>query len=116
MCGCRCLEEEINFIRSVITPIVEKHYPLKANHQKMSLYDLITFGIMAHKHFDGIYKKVYRVLIEDLKLFPKVRYNKVVERLNRFEKLLIECLGLFKFENRGLRTNRDKETLQAWEA
>jgi hypothetical protein len=83
------LEEEINFIRSVITPIVEKHYSSKANHEKMSLYDLITFGIMAHKHFDGIYKKAYRVLIEDLKLFPKVRYNKVVERLNRYEKLLM---------------------------
>jgi hypothetical protein len=48
------LEEEINFIRSVITPIVEKHYSSKANHEKMSLYDLITFGIMAHKHFDRI--------------------------------------------------------------
>jgi len=62
--------EEINFIRSVITLIVEKHYSSKANHEKMSLYDLITFGIMAHKHFDGIYKKAYRVLIEDLTL-PK---------------------------------------------
>jgi len=116
MRGCRCLEEEINFIRSAIIPIVEKHHPSKANHEKMSLYDLITFGVMAQKHFDGIYKKVYGVLIEDLKPFPKVRYNKVVERLNRCEKLLIECLGIFKLENRGLRTNRDKETLQAREA
>jgi len=110
MCGCRCLEEEINFIRSVITPIVEKHYPSKANHEKMSLYDLITFGVMAHKHFDGIYKKAYRVLIEDLKLFPKVRYNKVVERLNRYEKLLIECLGLFKLEKLRIVDSKPIET------
>jgi hypothetical protein len=82
----------------------------------MSLYDLITFGIMAHKHFDGIYKKAYRVLIRRPQTLPKVRYNKVVERLNRYEKLLIECLGLFKLENRGFRTNRDKEALQAREA
>jgi hypothetical protein len=34
-----------------------KHYPSKTNHEKMSLCDLITFSIMAHKHFNGIYKK-----------------------------------------------------------
>jgi hypothetical protein len=39
------LEEEIDFIRSVTTPIVEKHYPSKANHEKISLYDLITFVV-----------------------------------------------------------------------
>jgi coproporphyrinogen III oxidase-like Fe-S oxidoreductase len=63
---------EVNFIRSVVSPVVEKHYPSKANHEKMSLYDLIAFGVMAHKHFDGVYKRAYRVLIEGLKLFPKV--------------------------------------------
>lgn len=88
--------EEAAFIRSVVSPVVEKHYPSKANHGKMSLFDLIAFGVMAHRHFGGAYKKAYRVLVEDLKLFPKVRYNKVVEKLNRYEELLMGCLGLFK--------------------
>jgi len=47
---------------------IEKHYPSKANDEKMSLYDLIAFGVMAHRHFGGVYKKAYRVLVEDLKL------------------------------------------------
>jgi hypothetical protein len=85
----------------VISPVVEKCYPSKANHERMSLYDLIAFAVMAHKYFGGIYKRTYRVLVEDLMLFPRIRYNKVVERLNRYEKLLIDCLGLFKLE--GLR-------------
>jgi len=51
---------------------------------------------MAYKHFDGVYKRAYRILMEELKLLPKVRYNKVVERLNRYEELLIDCLRLFK--------------------
>jgi hypothetical protein len=93
-----CLWEEVNFIRSVVSPVVEKHYPSRANHEKMSLYDLIAFGVMAHRHFDGVYKRAYRVLMEGLKLFPRVRYNKVVERLNRYEGLLIDCLRLFKLE------------------
>jgi len=41
-------------------------------HEGMSLYDLIAFGVMAYKHFDGVYKRAYRVLIEELKLLPKV--------------------------------------------
>jgi len=95
------LWEEADFVRAVVSPVVEKHYPSKANHEKMSLFDLIAFSVMAHRHFGGVYKKAYRVLVEDLKLFPKVRYNKVVERLNRYEGLLMDCLGLFKLE--GLR-------------
>jgi hypothetical protein len=61
---------------------VKERYPSKANHEKMSLYDLIAFAVMAHRHFGGVYKRAYRVLVEELTLFPKVRYNKVVERLN----------------------------------
>ena len=102
--------EEIDFIRSVVSPVVEKHYPSKANHEKMSLYDLIAFGVMAHKHFDGVYKRAYRVLIEELKLFPKVRYNKVVERLNRYEELLIDCLRLFKLEGLMIVDSKPVET------
>jgi hypothetical protein len=54
----------------------------------MKLYDLITFAIMAHLRSDGVYKKAYRVLIEELHLFPKVKYNKILERLSRYENLL----------------------------
>jgi hypothetical protein len=64
----------------------------------MSLYDLIAFAVMAHRHFGGVYKRAYRILVEELMLFPKVRYNKVVERLNRYEGLLIECQRLFRLE------------------
>lgn len=95
------MREEVDFIRSVISPVVERHYPSKANHEKMSLYDLIAFAVLAHRHFEGVYKRAYRVLIEDLGLFPAVRYNKVVERLHRYEELLLGCLGLFELE--GLR-------------
>lgn len=95
------MREEVDFIRSVIFPVVERHYPSKANHEKMSLYDLIAFSVLAHRHFGGVYKRAYRVLIEDLSLFPAVRYNKVVERLHSYEELLLDCLGLFRLE--GLR-------------
>ena len=80
--------EEINKIKSLIKPIVDEYYPSKANRETMSLYDLITFGILAHLCYNGIIKHAYNHFIEDLKLFPKIRYNKVVERLNRYEKLL----------------------------
>jgi hypothetical protein len=72
----------------------------------MSLYDLIAFAIMVHRHFGGIYKRAYRVLIEEIMLFPRVRYNKVVKRLNRYGGLLIYCLGLFKLE--GLRISQSR--------
>jgi ABC-type antimicrobial peptide transport system permease subunit len=39
------LPKEINFIRSIITSIIEKHYLSKANHEKISLHNLITFSI-----------------------------------------------------------------------
>ena len=80
---------------------MEKHYPSKANHEKMSLQDLIAFAVLSHRHFDGVYKRAHRVIVQDLGLFPAVRYNKVVERIHRYEDLLLECLGLFRQE--GLR-------------
>jgi hypothetical protein len=64
------LWEEIDFIGSVVSPVVGGIILLR--HEGMSLYDLIAFGVMAYKHFDGMYKRVYRVLIEELKLLPKV--------------------------------------------
>ena len=82
-------QEEILLIKSEIYPIISKHYPKNTHREVISLYDLITFAILAHSHFGGIYKHAYRVLIEEMKLFPKIRYNKLTERLNRHEKLLL---------------------------
>jgi hypothetical protein len=97
--GKKHIKGQIKFIRRLILPIVQKHYPSKANREKMKLYDLITFAIMAHLRFDGVYKKAYRVLIEELHLFPEVKYNKILERLSRYENLLAECLELFELDN-----------------
>jgi hypothetical protein len=30
----------VDFIRSAVSPIMEKHYPSRANHEEISLYDL----------------------------------------------------------------------------
>ena len=68
-------------------------YPSKANREVISLYDLITVGILAHLHFKGVIKHAYFHFIEDLKLFPKIRYNKLIERLNRYEELLYRVLN-----------------------
>ena len=89
--------EEIERIRGVIKPIVEEYYPSKANREIITLYDLITLGVLAHLHFNGIIKHAYIHFIEDLKLFPRIRYNKLMERLDRYEELLYEVLD-FVFE------------------
>ncbi len=73
-------QREILIIKSEIYPIVSKHYPKNTHREIISLYDLITFAILAHLHFNGVYKHAYRVLIEEMKL---------TERLNRHEKLLL---------------------------
>ena len=92
--------EEIERIRGVIKPIVEEYYPSKANREIITLYDLITLGVLAHLHFNGIIKHAYVHFIEDLKLFPRIRYNKLIERLNRYEELLYKVLD-FVFEKEG---------------
>jgi len=86
-------KKEINTIKELIKPVVDKHYPSKANKEVISLHDLITLGILAHLHFNGVIKHAYNHFIEDLGLFPKIRYNKVIERLNRYEELLYEVLN-----------------------
>jgi len=112
------LREETEFIKSVIRPAVGRCYPSKANHENMSLYDLIAFAVLAHRRFDGIYKRVHRVMVEKLELFPYVRYNKVkgVESLHRYEELLFECLEFFKREGLMVMDSPpgDQETGQAW--
>ena len=89
--------EEIERIKTLIKPIVEEYYPSKANREIITLYDLITLGVLAHLHFNGIIKHAYVHFIEDLKLFPRIRYNKLIERLNRYEELLYKVLD-FVFE------------------
>ncbi len=89
--------EEINEIRGLIKPIVDEYYPSKANKEVVSMYDLITIRILAHLHFNGVIKHAYVHFIEDLKLFPRIRYNKLIERLNRYEELLYGVLD-FVFE------------------
>ena len=61
----------------------------------MSLHDLMAFAVLAHRCFDGVYKRAHWVMVQDLNLFPQVRYNKVVERLHRYEELLRECARAF---------------------
>jgi len=66
---------EAELVRGVIRPTVERYYPSRANNEKMSLYDLIAFAVLANRHFEGVYKRAYRVLIVELGLSPAVRYN-----------------------------------------
>ena len=79
-------------IRELIRPIVDEYYLSKANREVLSLYDLIIVGILAHLHFNGIIKRAYVYFVEELELFPKIRYNKLIERLKRYEGLLYRVL------------------------
>jgi len=38
--GVGWLREGIDFVRSVVSPAVERRYPSKASHEEMSLYGL----------------------------------------------------------------------------
>jgi len=40
-----------------------------------------------------VIKHAYVHFIEDLELFPRIRYNKLIERLNRYEGLLYRVLN-----------------------
>jgi len=102
--------EEVGFIGSVVSPVVEERYPSKANREVMSLYDLIAFAVMAHRHCEGVYKRAYRLFIEELELFTRIRYNKLVERLNRYEELLLGCLKLFELEGLNIVDSKPVET------
>ncbi len=44
-------QQEILIIKSEIYPIISKHYPKNTHREIISLYDLITFAILAHLHF-----------------------------------------------------------------
>lgn len=49
-------------------------------------------------HFNGVIKHAYTHFIDDLSIFPKIRYNKIIERLNRYEGLMNRVLD-FVFDN-----------------
>lgn len=67
---------EVEAIKELIKPIVSEYYLSKANKEEILLYDLITLRILAH--FNGVRKHTYKYFVEDLKLFPKIRDNKVM--------------------------------------
>jgi len=71
--------KEINTIRELIKPIVDEYYPSKANRETITLYDLITVGILAHLHFNRIIKHAYTHLIQN----SSQNQSKLIERLNR---------------------------------
>jgi len=50
---------------------------------------LIIIGVLAHLHFNEVIKHAYIHFIDDIEIFPKIRYNKLIERLNRYEGLTI---------------------------
>jgi uncharacterized protein YnzC (UPF0291/DUF896 family) len=102
-------------IRKVITPTIKGIYPKKSNHEVISLYDLIVFGILSSLYCDGNIKKAYRQFVLDKKMFPKIKYNKMIERLHRYELLLYRLNCLFKefmegnirnFDSRPIKTKK----------
>ena len=46
----------------------------------------------------------------ELESFPGIRYNKLVERLNRYEELLLGCLKLFELEGLNIVDSKPVET------
>jgi len=68
----REIKKEINTIKELIKVIVDEHYPSKGNKEIISLHDLITLGILAHLHFNGVIMHGYTHFIEE-ELFPKIR-------------------------------------------
>jgi hypothetical protein len=83
-------------IREFIKPIVNES-TIQANRGSNILirsYNTWSFGSLALQRG---YKAGILHFIEDLKLFPKIRYNKLIERLNRYKELLYRVLN-FVFE------------------
>ena len=85
----------IRIMRAKFYPIVAKYISPYTRREIISLLDLIIFSVLCMVYFSGVYKRGYEFLIEDLGLFPKIRYNKIVERINRYEQLLIEIQKAF---------------------
>ena len=80
----------IRIMRAKFYPIVAKYKSLYARREIISLLDLIIFSVLCMIYFSGEYKKGYEFLVEDLELFPRIGYNKMVERINRYGQFLFE--------------------------
>ena len=91
-------KDKISKIRQFQTPIVRKYYPSKATREVLSLYDLITFGILSHLLFSRNIKRAYTHFIDELGLFPRIRYNKLIERLPRIRGTFIQGTKLCFFQ------------------
>jgi hypothetical protein len=76
-------------VKKYVIKVAKKYYPKKANHIKMDFYDFVTFVAMANLYFRSYYQ-AYKILIEEEKLFPNVRLNKLYERINRWKKILLK--------------------------
>ncbi|EHP86678.1 hypothetical protein MetfoDRAFT_0966 [Methanotorris formicicus Mc-S-70] len=89
----------INLMRAKFYLIVVKYKSPYTRREKISLLDLIIFSVLCMIYFSGVYKRGYEILIEYLGLFTKIRYNKIVERINRYEQLLFEIQKTFLNKN-----------------
>jgi len=85
----------IKRLQAKLYPIVKKHESQFIRREKLSLLNLIIFSVLTMVFFSGVYKRAYEILIEGFGLFPKIRYNKIVERINRYESLLYEIQKIF---------------------
>jgi len=62
--------EEVETIKELIKPIVDEYYPSKADRGVISLYSLITVGILAHLHFKWSYKARLCLFYRRSKVIP----------------------------------------------
>lgn len=85
----------IKLMRTKFHLIVTKYKSPYTRREKISFLDLIIFSVLLYGILRWVYKKGYEFLIEELGLFPKIRYNKLVERLSRYEELLFEIQRVF---------------------
>ncbi len=70
-------------MRAKFYPIVAKYKSPYTRREEISLLDLIIFSVLCMIYFSGVYKRGYEFLVEYFGLFPKIRYNKIVKRINK---------------------------------
>jgi len=89
----------IQLMRAKFYLIVEKYKSPYIHREILSLLDLIIFSVLTMIYFSGVYKRAYEVLIEGFRIFPKIRYNKLVERIKGYENLLFKIQEMFLNKN-----------------
>ena len=89
----------IQIMRSKFYPIIRRYESPYLRREIISLLDLIIFSVLCMIYFSGVYKRGYEILIDTFELFPKIRYNKLVERINRYESLLFKIQKTFLNKN-----------------